>query len=124
VRDLILVATGGAIGAGLRHLVSRAALALAPASFPWGTWVINITGCFAIGIVAGLANAGSLSPSARLFVATGILGGFTTFSAFGLEAHTLLTAGRVPAALVYVLGQVVVGILGVSVGIALSRRLA
>ena len=124
MRELILVAAGGAIGASLRHLVSRAALALAPATFPWGTWFINITGCFAIGIVAGLASAGTLSPSARLFVATGILGGFTTFSAFGLEGHTLLIEGRVPAALAYVLGQVVLGILGVSLGIALSRRLA
>ena len=124
MRDLILVAAGGAIGAGLRHLVSKAALALAPLSFPWGTWLINVTGCFAIGIVAGLAGGGSLSPSARLFVATGVLGGFTTFSAFGLESHALLTAGRLPAAIAYVLGHVVLGIAGVSMGIAISRRLA
>jgi CrcB protein len=123
VRDLILVAMGGALGAAARHLASRAALILTPPSFPWGTSLINISGCFAMGIVAGLAANGSVSPSTRLFVATGILGGYTTFSAFGLEAQGLLANDRIAAALAYVLGQVVLGVLGVVLGLAIARRI-
>ena len=114
---------GGAIGATARHLASKAVLAWTPPAFPWGTYLINITGCFAMGIVAGLANNGSISPTTRLFLATGILGGYTTFSAFGLEAQGLLSNGRISAALAYVLGQVVLGVLGVAVGLALARRI-
>ncbi|MBK5255932.1 MAG: fluoride efflux transporter CrcB [Vicinamibacteria bacterium] len=123
MRDLILVAAGGALGATARHLAARAAILLTPATFPWGTFVINITGCLAMGVVAGLANAGSISPSARLFVATGLLGGYTTFSAFGLEAQGLLSDGRVGAVLAYVLGQVLLAMVGVILGLAIARRI-
>ena len=123
MRDLILVATGGAIGAAARHLASKAAILLMPATFPWGTYLVNITGCFAMGIVAGLASSGSISPSTRAFVATGILGGYTTFSAFGLEAQGLLSNGRLVAAASYVLGQVVLGVLGVFLGLTIVRRI-
>jgi len=124
MRDLILVATGGALGATARHLASKAALMFTPLTFPWGTYMINIIGCFAMGVVAGLADGGSISPSARLFVATGLLGGFTTFSAFGLEAQGLLSNGRLIAALAYVLGQMILGVVGVFLGLALARRIA
>lgn len=123
MRDLILVATGGALGATARHLVSIAAIRLAPATFPWGTYLINVSGCFAMGVVAGFASGGSLSPQARLFLGTGLLGGYTTFSAFGLEAQVLLSDGRLAAALSYLLGQVVLGVLGVFLGLAFARRL-
>ena len=123
MRDLILVATGGAIGATARHLASKAAILLMPATFPWGTYLVNITGCFAMGIVAGLAGSGSVSPSTRVFVATGILGGYTTFAAFGLEAQGLLSEGRLVAAASYVLGQVVLGVLGVFLGLTIVRRI-
>lgn len=122
MRDLMLVAMGGALGAASRHLVSKGALTLASPAFPWATFLINITGCLAIGIVAGLAGAGSISPSARLFLATGILGGFTTFSAFGLETQSLLSSGRLEAAFGYVLGQLILGVLGVFIGLAVVRR--
>lgn len=122
MRDLILVAAGGAIGAIARYLASRAILLITPATFPWGTYLINITGCFAMGIVAGLASAGRVSPATQLFVATGILGGYTTFSAFGLEAQALLADGRLAAALSYVVGQVVFGLIGVFLGLAIARR--
>ena len=123
MRDWILVATGGAIGATARHFASKAALVLLPATFPWGTYLINITGCIAMGVVAGLGGAGSVSPSTRLFLATGVLGGYTTFSAFGLEAHILLSNGRSTAAVGYVLGQLVLGVLGVYLGLAIARRI-
>ncbi len=85
---LLLVAAGGAAGSLLRHLVS---LALAPAGsgFPWATLLVNVLGSAAIGAAAGLEG------QARLLVVTGFLGGFTTFSAFSLEAVTLF--GRSPA---------------------------
>lgn len=124
MRDLILVAAGGALGALARHLASKLALAFTPLTFPWGTYLINVTGCFAMGVVAGLANGGSFSPGARLFVATGLLGGYTTFSAFGLEAQGLISNGRLIAALAYVLGQVFLGVVGVFLGLAVARRLA
>lgn len=123
MRDLLLVAAGGAIGAGARHLTAKAALVLLPATFPWGTYLINVAGCLVMGVVAGLASNGAMSPSTRLFVATGILGGYTTFSTFGLETQGLLSNGRMSAALAYVLGQVILGVLGIFLGLAVARRL-
>lgn len=124
MRDLLLVGIGGALGACARHLAARAVIAWAPAGFPLGTFLINITGCALMGIVAGLANEGVISSPARLFLATGILGGYTTFSAFGLETHTLLQEGRIGAATVYVAGQLLIGVMGVFGGMALARRIA
>lgn len=124
MRDLALVALGGAIGASARFLVSKGALALLPASFPWGTWIINVSGCLLMGVVAGLAAGGAASPSVRLFLATGVLGGYTTFSAFGLEAQTLLTEGRLGAFAGYALGQLLLGIAAVALGLAVARRMA
>jgi CrcB protein len=123
VRDLILVATGGAIGATARHLASKAAILFMPAAFPWGTYVVNISGCFAMGIVAGLANTGALPAPMRLFIATGILGGYTTFSAFGLETQGLLSDGRLVTAASYVGGQVLLGVVGVFLGLFVGRHL-
>ncbi len=124
MRDLLLVAAGGAIGASARHLMTKAALVLLPLTFPWGTFLINVLGCLAIGIVAGLAQVGVMTPSGRLFVATGILGGYTTFSTFGLDTQSLIAGGRPVTALANILGQVVLGLLGVYVGLAIARRFA
>lgn len=124
MRDLLFVAAGGALGATARYLAARAAILLLPATFPWGTAIINVTGCLAMGLVAGLSSQGAIAPSARLFLATGILGGYTTFSAFGLEAQTLLGDGRTAAALAYMFGQLALGLLAVVIGLALARRLA
>lgn len=123
-RDLLLVATGGALGAMARYLAARAAIFLLPATFPWGTAIVNISGCLAMGVVAGLANQGAIAPSTRLFLATGILGGYTTFSAFGLETQTLIGDGRTAAALAYVFGQLALGLLAVVIGLTIARRLA
>jgi CrcB protein len=122
VRELLLVASGGAIGAVARYLGAKAALALLPATFPWGTWIINISGCLLMGVVAGFASASAISPSARLFLATGVLGGYTTFSAFGLEAQVLIEDDRWVAAMAYVTGQVMLGVLSIYAGLAIARR--
>src|SRR5690348_3380000 len=98
MQNLLLVAVGGGIGAALRHLVNMAAMRLGT-SFPWGTLVINIAGCFVMGVfIEVLARRFNASSELRLFVATGILGGFTTFSAFSLDFAVLWERGAMVTA--------------------------
>src|SRR5258708_4198656 len=89
--------------------------------FPWGTFIINVTGSFFIGVVLGLVNAGTLSAEAHLFLAVGVLGGYTTFSSFSYETLELLGDGNIQAFLFNALGQLVAGLLAVYLGIVLSR---
>ncbi|WP_435166273.1 fluoride efflux transporter CrcB [Falsirhodobacter sp. 1013] len=113
------VAAGGAIGSSLRYLVNMAALRLAP-GFPWGTLVINILGCAIMGCLAtALAMKGGqrFSP----FLLTGVLGGFTTFSAFSLDAMALWERGQVQAAIVYVGASVILSLMAVLAGAALAK---
>lgn len=122
---LILVAVGGAIGASLRHLGNLAALRLLGPGFPWGTMAINIAGSLAMGIfIEVLARRfGGASNELRLFVATGILGGFTTFSAFSLDVAVLWERGAALHAFGYVLVSVVGAILALFLGLWLVRSL-
>ena len=102
------VGLGGFIGSVARYAVS-VGLGAAPADrFPWATFAVNCLGCLLIGLLVGASKA-SLSEPVRLFLITGILGGFTTFSAFGLESLTLLRRGETSLALLYILGSVLVG---------------
>jgi CrcB protein len=103
---LLLVALGGAAGSVLRFLVSVGMLGLFGAGFPWGTLAVNVLGSAAIGVAAGLGLEGQ----ARLLLVTGFLGGFTTFSAFSLEAATLF--GRSPALAGLYVGLSIAGGLG------------
>ncbi|NGN39845.1 fluoride efflux transporter CrcB [Mesorhizobium sp. CGMCC 1.15528] len=120
--NLVLVAIGGAIGASLRHLVNLAALRLVGMTFPWGTMAINIAGSFAMGVfVELLARRFGASNEVRLFVATGILGGFTTFSAFSLDFAVLWERGAALPALAYVLVSVIGAILALFLGLWLVR---
>jgi CrcB protein len=119
-----LVFLGGGIGAAGRHGVNVAAARLFGLGFPWGTLIVNVAGSFAMGLLAAwfAFRAGSgLSQHARLFLATGILGGFTTFSAFSLDAVLLWERGAVAAAASYVIGSVAVSIGGLFAGLALVR---
>ncbi len=119
---LLLVALGGALGAGTRHLVNLAALRLAGPGFPWGTVFINIAGSFAMGLFVGwMAARSHASNELRLFVATGVLGGFTTFSAFSLDFVTLYERGALAAAFGYAGVSVVLSILALFAGLALMR---
>lgn len=119
---LLLVALGGAIGSMARFKVGTIAAQHAAASgFPWGTLAVNLAGCCAIGLLAGYAERASwISTDARLFLMTGVLGGFTTFSAFGLETVSLLRRGDVVLAGGYVTLSVVGGLLAVGVGAAVA----
>ncbi len=122
---LLLVALGGAIGAGARHLVNLSALRLvATSGFPVGTLFINIVGSFAMGLAAGyFVFRGEGGMPLRLFLTTGILGGFTTFSAFSLETVLLLERGQAGLAALYVAGSVAGSIGGLVAGLALVRAL-
>ena len=109
----LLVFFGGGLGASLRHLVNLTCARAIGTGFPWGTFIINISGSTVMGLIAGyLAFKGGASQPWRLFVMTGILGGYTTFSAFSLDT-----------ALLYDLGSVVLSIAGLFAGLALVRHL-
>ena len=100
---ILQVAIGGAAGAVLRFLTGQAVLrALGPA-FPWGTLTVNVVGCFVMGILAATLSGGRVSP----FLMTGLLGGFTTFSAFSLEAVSLWEKGAATQAAFYVAASVI-----------------
>jgi fluoride exporter len=122
---LVLVAVGGGIGASIRHLVNMASLKLLGPDFPWGTMLINISGSLAMGIfVELLARRFQGSNELRVFVATGILGGFTTFSAFSLDFATLWERGDTGQAFAYAAVSVVVSLVALFAGLWAVRSLA
>lgn len=121
MRALLLVGLGGFLGSIARYrlggLVTQWTL---QHRFPFGTFVVNVLGCLVIGLLAGLAERhNAFSLDARLFLFTGLLGGFTTFSAFGLETMELLRRGDFVTAALYVGASVVVGLAAVWVGLRL-----
>jgi fluoride exporter len=123
--NYLLVFIGGGLGASLRHAVNVLCARCLGTAFPWGTFIINISGSTVMGLIAGyLAFKGEASQAWRLFLMTGILGGYTTFSAFSLDAVLLYERGEIALALFYVLGSVVFSILGLFAGLALVRHLA
>ncbi|MBX3532178.1 MAG: fluoride efflux transporter CrcB [Rhizobiaceae bacterium] len=122
---LFLVTLGGAVGAGLRHLVNLTALRLAGPSFPWGTLTVNVAGSFAMGLLVELiARRFGASAEMRLFLATGVLGGFTTFSAFSLDAVVLWERGATAASMLYVGGSVALSLAALVAGLWLARGFA
>jgi fluoride exporter len=120
-KQLLIVALGGAVGSILRYKLGGFALHHTPTwNFPVSTFSVNIAGCFAIGILAALVEHHDLfSPSVRLLLFTGLLGGFTTFSAFGYESIFLLRRGLLAIAASYVGLSVVCGLLAVGAGMKL-----
>lgn len=119
MKGILLVGIGGFVGSVARYKLGGWLLHhTAQQKFPFSTFAVNVAGCLAIGILAGLAEKHDLvSPSLRLLLFTGLLGGFTTFSAFGLETVFLLRRGEPWVALAYALGSVVLGVLAVWLGI-------
>lgn len=125
MRDALLVAFGGAIGSVLRWAVSAAVARLTrqAAVFPWATLGVNLAGSLAIGFVLGLTLERQPLPAAtRLFIVTGVLGGFTTFSAFSAETLALLRSGSAWPAAGYVSASVIGGVLAALTGAALAPR--
>ena len=134
---ILAIAAGGASGAVLRHYVGGAVqravssgasaggagwLAGA-AAFPWGTLVVNVLGCFALGTLAGYeVRVGAMPPVLRMGLVIGFLGGFTTFSSFGLETVRLLHGGEIVRATAYVALSNVAGIGALALGLKLAER--
>ncbi len=122
MNSLFPVMVGGAIGAGARHLVGQAMLARLGPGFPWWTLSINIGGSFAMGLLIGwLARSGG-TEAVRLFVAVGLLGGFTTFSSFSMEFWLLFERGQMGQAAAYVLASVGGAILACGIGLFAMRQ--
>src|ERR1700712_2400697 len=123
--NYLLVFIGGGVGSSLRHLINVVSIRSLGTAFPYGTFIINVTGSTVMGLIAGyLAFKGEAAQSWRLFLMTGILGGYTTFSAFSLDAALLYERGEIALALFYVLGSVVLSLVGLFAGLALVRHLA
>jgi len=121
----LIVFIGGGLGAALRHGVNVGTARLFGTGFPYGTLTVNVVGCLAMGLIAGyFALKGDASQHWRLFLTTGILGGFTTFSAFSLDVALLYERGEVTLAAVYILASVLVSLAGVFAGLALIRSMA
>jgi fluoride exporter len=122
--SLPLVMLGGAIGAGARHLSGRWLAALLGPGYPYGTLFVNLVGGLAMGLLAGaLARVDAAEPW-RLFLGVGVLGGFTTFSAFSLDVVAMAERGQPGAALGYVLLSVVGAVAALAAGLALARAAA
>ena len=121
MKALLLVGIGGFVGSVARWKLGGLVLHLtAQQRFPYSTFAVNVAGCLVAGVLAGLAEKHDLfGPDARLFLFTGLLGGFTTVSAFGLDALYLLRRGDVATVLLYALGSVAAGLLAAWVGMKL-----
>jgi CrcB protein len=120
----LIVFLGGGLGAAARHGINMSAARLIGTGFPYGTLFINVVGSLAMGLIAEyFALKGHLPQHWRLFLTTGILGGFTTFSAFSLEAALLYERGQIAGAAIYVVASVVLAIAGLFAGLAIVRAL-
>ena len=122
IRNLLLVGLGGGLGSMARYLSQRWLSQAYPSHFPWGTFAVNITGCLLIGLFWGLTfKSFAATENWKLFLMTGICGGFTTFSAFTLEGMGLLKENRLALFFLYVGGSVIAGLLATYIGMKISR---
>lgn len=119
---LLLVAIGGGLGAVLRYLVGQWTLTTFGPGLPFGTWTVNITGAFAMGLLAGwLAQRVDGGDELRLLLGVGVLGGFTTFSAFSLDVFTMINRGEIALAGAYAVSSVAGSVLALMTGVWLTR---
>lgn len=120
--QIITVALGGAMGAVSRFLVGNIAGKALGSAWPYGTFIINIVGCFCMGVLMTVIVERQLLPAAwRLFLCVGFLGGFTTFSSFGYETISLINNGKLLEAFAYVGGSVLLGLLAAAIGVYVGR---
>lgn len=125
MNGFLLVALGGAFGASLRHGVGLVAVRHLPSGWPWGTSFVNIAGSLAMGVLVGwlALKAEGASQEARLFLTTGVLGGFTTFSAFSLEVANMLRSGETLKAGLYAGVSVLFSVSALFIGLWMARRI-
>lgn len=122
--QILTVALGGAMGAVSRFLVGNVVGKALGSAWPYGTFIINIVGCFCMGILMTvIAERQLLHAAWRLFLCVGFLGGFTTFSSFGYEALSLMNQGKLLEALGYVGGSVLLGLVAAAIGVCIGRAL-
>lgn len=121
MKEVLLVCIGSFFGGGARFLVSKALQSCVILSLPWGTMVVNVVGCFLIGLLSGWALNEQISPVAKLVLVTGFCGGFTTFSTFMNENLLLSRDGALLAAVLYTLGSLALGLLAVVVGYHIAK---
>jgi CrcB protein len=120
---VLLVMIGGAVGSALRYEVGRLSLRLLGATFPWGTLAVNLIGGLLMGVVAGIVVRHGPNEPLHLLFGVGLLGGFTTFSAFALDGYVMLQRGDLGPALVYALVSVTGSILLLAAGLWLTKSL-
>lgn len=124
IKLALIAALGGAIGSAARYGLGVYALRAFGGGFPWGTFGVNIGGCFLMGLFAGFVlTRPDLSPELRVFIATGVLGGFTTFSAFALDAYHLYERD-VALAGAYALGSVILSLAALLLGLAAYKAMS
>ncbi|MEI6682188.1 MAG: fluoride efflux transporter CrcB [Bacteroidota bacterium] len=120
---ILAIGAGSFIGGISRYLLSLFIQDRIDTTFPFGTLTVNILGCFLIGVVFGFADRGNMSQEWRLFLATGILGGFTTFSAFSNETVGMMRDGQFWYASSYVVSSIVLGLVATFIGIMIVKIL-
>ena len=118
--SIAVVAAGTAVGAPVRYLTDRFIQTRHDQLFPWGTFTVNITGSMILGVLTALAVRGGLGPVWLLLLGTGFCGGLTTFSTFGYETLGLAEDGVVGAALLNVVGSIVVGLIAAACGLGIG----
>jgi CrcB protein len=122
MKILLFVALGGALGVSCRYAVGILAVHLGSGQFPWGTATVNVAGSFILGLLAAaMTFSWSPSPEMQAFLVVGVLGGFTTFSAFSLDVALLMERDRIVLAAVYMIGTVALSVGGLFAGIRLMR---
>lgn len=122
MKTVLFVAAGGAVGASARYAVGVLAGHFGSGAYPWGTFTVNVAGSFILGaLVAIMTFSWSPSPDLRAFIVVGVLGGFTTFSAFSLDTILLIERGRAGIAAVYLLSTVIASVGGLFAGLRLGR---
>lgn len=122
INNILMVGLGGGLGSMLRYLVQKWMQQPAPGAFPTATLLVNITGCFFIGLLWGwISRSVQVSEETRLLLMTGICGGFTTFSAFTLESIGLLRENKTGLLLLYISGSVIMGLIATYIGIRITK---
>lgn len=123
MRLILAIGAGSFIGGTIRYLLSQYIQNKFLSTFPYGTLGVNILGCFLIGLVFGLSDRGNINQEWRLFLATGVMGGFTTFSAFSNETVNMLRDGQFGYASIYVFSSVLFGLAAAFIGISIIKLL-
>jgi CrcB protein len=124
IKIFTLIGLGGALGSIGRYLVAQYVQSrFMGSTFPYGTLIVNITGCFLIGLIFGLLSKSDILSEWKLFLVTGICGGYTTFSAFSYESITLLRNGEISHFCLYIAGSVILGLIATLIPVVVMQKI-